>query len=119
MPPAPERALRRALARLAELGPDDAEAVLAELDPEQRRRAQALLGEARRGQIAPEDARWRQAGISPWLLDRMAGRGRPIAPAAQATLREAAAAAVRSGLPVPAESQSLLGRLWQLAGSRR
>lgn len=68
----PERALRRMVARLAELSPPDREAVLDTLDDTQRSRVSAVLGDMQRAgpkpatRIPPAAA----AGLSPWLLER-------------------------------------------------
>jgi hypothetical protein len=80
MPSRPaDRALRRLVADLASLAPDDVEAILGELEPGQRARTQALLAHyigASPTLAAPsvdDDAHRLAAtpGLSPWLAARL------------------------------------------------
>src|SRR5262245_50664998 len=71
----PERALRRAVAGLVRLHPDDVEAILGALDAAERARVDALVaGFAGRApaaeppQAAPE---WAHESVAPWLLARL------------------------------------------------
>jgi hypothetical protein len=95
-----ERALRRLVAELAEAAPEDVEAVLEGLQPDQRAQVRSLLmsysGEPPADQPAParrkvetEDLR-----LSPWLRARLrasdAGEGFAMTTAAGQALRHAA-----------------------------
>lgn len=86
----PSRMLKRKLAALARLAPDDRLAVLDELDPDQRRRAEKLLQEhwstdtrARHGPAACPT-------LSAWLVARIEGAVIAITPATQEALARAA-----------------------------
>jgi len=68
--PAPDRELRRLIVRLAGLGPKDLSAVLADLDPEQRKSVEHLLGELA-GKPAPPSAPFDLARFSPWMVRRL------------------------------------------------
>jgi hypothetical protein len=132
--PRPDRALKRAVADLARLHPDDAEAVLGALDPDEKARVDALIADhegrppAPAPQAQPEAAPvWTYDGVSPWLLLRIdpnarVGRaGREfvlMTDAARDALREAAEP-FRAEAAGAGRGQSLLDRLFQkLAGAR-
>jgi hypothetical protein len=69
-----DRALKRAVADLARLHPDDVEAILGALDPREKARVDRLVagfsGPAPES-VPPEDPVWVYEGVSPWLLDRI------------------------------------------------
>lgn len=96
----PERALRRLVANLAAEPSDDIRAILAELEPAERRRVEGLLGEylgptgaASADRAAASPPPRRPAGVSANLLARLDDEGAfAITPLARETLREAAAA---------------------------
>jgi hypothetical protein len=128
----PDRALRRAVADLARLHPDDAGAVLGALDPDEKARIDALIAEFHGRPPAAEPAPeaepvWAYQGASPWLLLRIdpnarVGRaGREfvlMTDAARDALREAAEP-FRTEAARTAHNHSLLDRLFQkLAGAR-
>jgi hypothetical protein len=73
--PRAERALRRAVAGLARLHPDDVAAILAALDPAERARVDALVGSfaGRAPAAEPDEAQpeWAYESVSPWLLARI------------------------------------------------
>jgi hypothetical protein len=126
----PDRALRRAVADLARLHPDDAGAVLGALDPEDKARIDALIAEFHGRPVpAPNPAQpaveaepaWVYEGASPWLLLRIdpnakVGRaGREfvlMTDAARDALGEAAAP-FRTEAAGAAHGRSLLDRLLQ------
>lgn len=122
----PDRALRRAVADLARLHPDDAGAVLGALDPDDRARIDALVAEFHGRPVPAEPAVeaepvWVYEGASPWLLLRIdpnakVGRaGREfvlMTDAARDALHEAAAP-FRTEAAGTARSRSLLDRLLQ------
>jgi len=81
----PERALRRMIARMPALAPDDCDMILDSLGDRQRARVLALLAQIDGPPVAAETVRHAsiepgplQAGLSPWLLDR-AGLRQPEA----------------------------------------
>ena len=93
------RALRRVVAELAELADDDAQAIVAELDPASRQRLTTLLDAYRKGAAplpVPHSSPPRLE-LSPWLVERLSGEPRLDKPgamthhAAQALKRIAAA----------------------------
>ncbi len=125
--PGSERTLRRLVAKLAELQAEDADAILAELESDQRRTVERLLADYQTPPTRPDTTATVAAGIeiddlSPWLAARLGG---PAASAGASgmtlktltTLREAATAMLKSGeaRPAPREmapvSLSLLDRL--------
>jgi len=135
-----DRALRRAVTRLGRLHPDDAEAILGELEPGERARVDALIagfaGRPPPAQAAPaaeqeaEEPRWVYESVSPWLLaridpdDRRAGRSPPefvlMTEAGSAALRAAAEPFRRPANPAGGgKARSLLDQAWRLfAGPR-
>lgn len=126
--PDPERALRRLVADLSRLHPDDSEAILATLAPDERARLDRLIaGVPEAAEPAPV---WRYEGVSPWLLDRIepdmrepGRRGRDfvlMTPAATEALRNAAEPfRTQDGAARDARGAPLVGRLlgW-LSGAR-
>lgn len=70
-----ERLLRRAVADLARLHPDDVEAILGALDADEKARVETLVAGLAGGPPAadapPREPVWTYEGISPWLLDRI------------------------------------------------
>lgn len=70
-----DRALKRAVADLARLHPDDVEAILGALDPPEKARIERLVagfpGGPAPASAPPEEAPWIYEGVSPWLLDRI------------------------------------------------
>lgn len=98
MPPDPERALRRAVAQLAAVDPDDVEDVLAELDEAQRERVRRLLAESLWGVLPQPDAPGRSAKDIRQDVSRSSGPPRPSLVGLSAGLAsrvEAAEAAAR------------------------
>jgi hypothetical protein len=83
--PRPDRALRRLVADLSEARSEDVAAVLAQLDPAQRRKVEALLIAYRGGGVAAPVQVVAHAppapdpfeGVSPWLAARLSER-RPL-----------------------------------------
>jgi hypothetical protein len=119
----PDRALQRAVAGLARLHPDDAEAILAALDPADKARIEALaLGDdPAAAAVEPEYA---YESVSPWLLaridpeDRRAGRaGREfvlLTDAGRAALQAAAAPFRKQVSPGgPRRGRALLDQFWR------
>jgi hypothetical protein len=128
----PDRALRRAVADLARLHPDDAAAVLGALDLDEKAKVDALIADFQGRPLAvapaPEaEPVWAYEGVSPWLLlridpDARVGRaGREfvlMTDAARDALRRAAEPS-RTERTGGAHGHSLLDRLFQrLAGAR-
>ena len=74
---ASDRALRRLVARLAELRDDDRQAVIENLSPDQAREIARLIGDYRGGEGAPGQpataGRWAGLGLSPVLAQRLDG----------------------------------------------
>jgi hypothetical protein len=129
----PDRALKRAVAGLARLHPDDVEAILGALDSREKSRVDALVA-GLAGGAAAEDAaeaqpEWAYESVSPWLLaridpeDRRSGRaGREfmlITDASRAALREAAEPFRKQKVPAANNGMALLDQLWRLFTSRR
>lgn len=75
MSKAPDQALRRMVADLADMRPSDIEAILADLEPNQQDRVRVLMAQLRgrapveQAQIADEI--WNPV-LAPWLLERLA-----------------------------------------------
>jgi hypothetical protein len=129
-----DRALRRAVAGLARLHPDDAEAILAALDPAEKARVDALVSDFA-GHGAAENPpepqpEWAYESVSPWLLaridpddrrrSRQAGREFVlITDTSREALREAAAPFRRQVNPASRNGMALLDQLWRLFASRR
>ena len=100
MPPAHDRALRRAVAGLAQLHADDIAAVLGALGVKERKAVEALLREHatqfEMPSAAPLDDRltYDISKFSPWLVERLEGVGESrhaIATQTRESLRELAA----------------------------
>ena len=70
-----ERALKRAVADLARLHPDDVEAILGALDATEKTRVERLVAGFAGGPppepSPPDEPVWTYEGVSPWLLDRI------------------------------------------------
>ena len=118
--PSSERSLRRLVAQLAAAAPDDIEAVLAELDDDQRARIHELL-KSYEGQGAspasprPSTTTLSTEGLSGWLALRVrdlgsASHGGLTAAAAQALREVAGAASFKRDAPSSAP-RSWLSRL--------
>lgn len=105
----PERALRREVMRLAGLDPDDLMAVLDELEPRHRSRAEALL----RDLLVPATA-GPDSGFAPWVDERLAGGGAMTEEARRLLARCAA----RIAPPRPPHSPSLFERALGAGGAR-
>jgi hypothetical protein len=127
-----DRALKRAVADLARLHPDDVEAILGALDPHEKERIDRLVagfsGPAPES-APPEDPVWIYEGVSPWLLDRIdpdakagtrAGRDFVLmTPASAEALRAAAAPFRTEGGGREGRGATLLDRAMAfLAGAR-
>lgn len=128
-----DRALKRAVADLARLHPDDVEAILGALEPHEKARIDRLVagfsGPAAAGASEPEqEPVWTYDGVSPWLLDRIdpdarSGRaGRDfvlMTPASGEALRAAAAPFRTQGGPQSGRGATLVARAMAfLAGGR-
>jgi hypothetical protein len=121
--PAPDRALRRLVVELASATRGDIDAVLDELAPEQRERVQALmrdygaLAEAPSASAKARDvaALARDAGLSPWLADRLGGRapGLTMTPASVDALRACVIDACSDGADRTTETSSTTTGLLQ------
>lgn len=94
--PAVDRALRRLVAEIAHVRPDDLHSILDSLDAGQRRTVEGLLERYRGETIAePAPLPGALAGLSPWLSSRLeaangAGAGHAMTPIALEALRSAA-----------------------------
>lgn len=127
----PDRALRRAVADLARLHPDDLGMILDALEPAEKARIDALVAEfsarpAPRPAAEPEaEPVWAYEGVSPWLrarIDPNAKAGRAsrefilMTDEARAAL-VAAAEPFRTQRAASGPGRSLVSRIWeQLAG---
>ena len=118
----PDRSLRRLVAELATVAPEDIETVLDDLDPPQRRQFQALmaeyLGQPVAAPLAPEVAPVAgpsaPPGLSPWLAARIdEPESFAMAPAARTALRACAASLEPEEAPgsPPREPVNWLDRL--------
>lgn len=125
----PDRALRRMLADLARLHPDDVEAILGALEPAERKQVDRLIagldgGPA--GRAAPSDRpAWSYEGVSPWLLERIEPGGKGGAfvlttPASAAALKAAAEPFRVAHEPPNARGPTLLDlAIFYVGGARR
>jgi hypothetical protein len=120
--PRPDRALRRMAMDLATLHPEDADAVLGELDPGQRNRIEMLLadlsefgfGDGPQKDVPPAIDPSR---LSPWLVARaQSGAGR-MTERTRAKLRECAAR-LYPLLPANPKPRGSLFRLFGSSGER-
>lgn len=125
----PERALRRAVTGLARLHPDDAAAILAALEPDERSRVDTLVaGLAGRAPAAdpaapPAEPEWVYDSVSPWLLaridpdDRRAGRASRdfvlMTEAGREALRVAAEPFRKPAASAGRNARSLLDQAWR------
>jgi hypothetical protein len=66
-----ERHLKRAVADLARLHPDDVTAILGALDADEKALVEQLVAGLAGGPPPPEEPAWTYDGVSPWLLDRI------------------------------------------------
>lgn len=125
--PASDRNLRRVVAKLAAADPEDVDLVLEALDDDQRREVRQLLDAYGAGPLAltstasapqaiapsPEAAPdlSHLAGLSPWLAERMTGKGSAWDGRMTAAARAALTDATRAMPPVePAPDEPLLSR---------
>jgi hypothetical protein len=129
----PDRALRRAVAGLARLHPDDVEAILGALAPAEKARVDALVagfaGRDPAGEPPEAEPEWAYESVSPWLLaridpeDRRSARaGREfvlITEASREALREAAAPFRKRVMPAARNGAALLDQVLRLFTSRR
>lgn len=118
----PDRLLKRKLAQLARLEPEDLHAVIGELDPAQQRRIEQLLHDAADGPADRPISALPATILSPWLVQRIAGDTGLVTPATRAALAQAASwpASSSSGRAGEASRPSLVERgLTALAGARR
>lgn len=123
-----EKDLRRAVLRLKSLAPSDFDAVLQELDDDQKRRTLDLLQAMQPAEPDEDSAIWAESsldvlapeGVSPWLLARVNGVGDTgeetadrfsLTGHAQARLRACSAAMVPEK-DRKRKAPSLLDRLW-------
>lgn len=128
-----DRVLKRAVADLARLHPDDVEAILGALDPAEKVRIERLVagfsGEPAAESAPPEEPVWIYEGVAPWLLDRIepdakaatrAGRDFVLmTPASGEALRAAAAPfRIQSGGP-NGRGASLVDRAMAFLGGAR
>ena len=116
----PDRALRRLVAQLARAGDEDIRAVLAELPPRQREAVRGLLashaGLPRPASVTPIVAGMADLeGVSPWLVERLAGgvAGSAMTETARAALQASAATLQRRPATAPEQprGRTLLGQL--------
>lgn len=122
--PPPDRALRRAVADLARLHPDDLAVILDALEPAEKARIDALVADfAGRPDAEPVVT---YEGVSPWLRVRIdpnakGGRGKREFVLMTDAAREALVAAAepfRAARPAAGPGRSLVGRIWEkLTGS--
>jgi hypothetical protein len=104
-----ERVLKRAVADLARLHPDDVEAILGALDADEKARVDKLVAGLAGGPPAasapPQEPVWTYEGVSLWLVDRIdpdaraggrAGRDFVLMTPASADALRAAAAPFRT-----------------------
>lgn len=132
-PPAPDRALRRLVADLAQAAPDDVQGVLDHLDATHRDQVRALLaaydGEPVETEHAPRAEAAAPLGLSLWLEARARSAGGDPAfamtPAASAALRacipglgEAARATPSSQPPISKRTGGVDTLLARLRGRR-
>ena len=117
--PRPDRALRRMAMDLATLHPDDAEAVLGELDLHQRKRIEALLADlsefgfgARPQKETPPALD--PSRLSPWLVTRAESAAGRMTERTRAKLRECAARLY----PLSAAKPKARRRLFGSSGER-
>ena len=108
MPPKPDRALRRLVARIAALAPQDIAAILDALDQRQRLAVEQLL------RAYVEDGQ-RETGpavetLAPWLAERIRSDGGPMTSTARKALEDCARR-IFPAPAAPAPSRSLLGRI--------
>ena len=118
----PDRLLKRKLARLARLEPDDLRAVIGELEPAQQRRIEQLLHDAADAPADHPVSALPPTTLSPWLVERIAGDAGLVTPATRAALAQAASwpTSNASGRAGEASRPSLVERgLTALAGTRR
>jgi hypothetical protein len=132
----PDRALRRQVAQLAALPPEDVEDILVALDQDHRLRIEALLAEYLGLDVTRQDSRatgkpapTARAGLSPWIVERLGPQASPdnpirMTPVALDALRGLATVEVTTGVvvdlaaPRPAFPRSWL-RHWGRAISGR
>lgn len=129
--PAPDRALRKLVAELAQATPEDVLGVLDQLPPTHRDEVSALLAaydgapvQAVRPQMVEPAV---SAALSPWLAARARSAGGDLAfsmtPAATAALRECVPAIgvpapARTSAPTPARARGVDTLLARLRGRR-
>jgi len=128
-----ERALRRAVAGLARLHPDDVGAILGALDSAERARVDALVVgfEGRGVGPVPVEAppEWVYESVSPWLLaridpdDRRSGKaGREfvlVTETSREALRAAAEPFRKQVMPTARKGVALLDQVWRLFAGQR
>ena len=131
-PPA-ERALRRAVAGLARLHPDDVAAILGALDGPERARVDALVanfaGQAPVAAVPEPEPEWAYESVSPWLLARIDPESRRggkagrefvlITDASREALRAAAEPFRKQVTPAARKGMPLLDQVWRLFASQR
>lgn len=121
--PRPDRAVRRAVTELARLHPDDLALILDALEPAEKARIDALLGELGNSRPAPVEPvpAWTYEGVSPWLrvrIDPGAKAGRAsrefilMTDAARAAL-VSAALPFRTQGPPAGPGRSLIAHIWE------
>ncbi|PVM84416.1 hypothetical protein DDF62_22025 [Caulobacter radicis] len=129
--PAPDRALRKLVAELAQATPEDVLGVLDQLPPAHRDEVSALLaaydGAPAQG-VRPQAVEPAvSAGLSPWLAARARGAGGDLAfsmtPTATAALRECVPTPgvqppSRASAPTPARANGVDTLLARLRGRR-
>lgn len=129
----PDRALKRAVAGLARLHPDDVEAILGALDPAEKARVDSLVagfaGVAAVENLPETQPLWAYESVSPWLLaridpdDRRSARaGREfvlITDASREALREAAEPFRKQVTPASRNGIALVDQVWRLFTRRR
>lgn len=116
---ADSKALLALVADLAQLGDEDIQAILGELDPDARRRLDALMARYRQGDHAPTVDNAPITPLSGWLTDRLAvnddARSTGMTPHGSETLRRIARmhgwSPTRDAAAAPSPRRPLLSRL--------
>ncbi len=121
----PDRALRRLVADLAVLHPDDVSAVLQGLDPRERGTVEALLREyvahfeQAPAKVSDIRAHYDLSRLSPWLVDRIETADFAVTAQARQALRDVAVRifpmASVTALPSAQKRPTFLARMSSLA----
>ena len=124
----PDRALGRMIADLERFHPDDVEAILGALEPDERKTVERLVAGRGDGPAGPSNSAeapaWRYEGVSPWLLERIEPAGKSgsfvlMTPASAAALRAAAEPLRSPREPEADRGPTLLDRVVTMIGGGR